>query len=68
MPALEEDTQQEWEKPLAEIETEKQFKHKGRPPKAADDKETSGQVGPKSDKSAKAGIILVIPLLLRLIV
>ncbi|WP_312279676.1 ParB/RepB/Spo0J family partition protein [Oscillibacter sp.] len=47
----EEDTRQEWEKPLAEIEAEQQPKRRGRPPK--EDKETSGQVGPKSEKSSK---------------
>lgn len=57
MPAPEEeqeDTRQEWEKPLAEIEAEQQTKRRGRPPKTAEDRDTSGQVGPKSDKSAKA--------------
>ena len=38
-----EDTRQEWEKPLAEIEAEQQPKRRGRPPK--EDKATSGQVG-----------------------
>lgn len=47
-----EDTRQEWEKPLAEVEAEQQPKRRGRPPKES--KNTSGQVGPKSDKSAKA--------------
>lgn len=46
-----EDSRQEWEKPLAEIEAEQQPKRRGRPPK--EDKETSGQVGPKSEKSSK---------------
>lgn len=57
MPAPEEeqeDTRQEWEEPLAEIEAEQQTKRRGRPPKAAEDKDTSGQIGPKSDKSANA--------------
>lgn len=52
-----EDTRQEWEKPLAEIEAEQQPKRRGRPPKAekvTEDKETLGQVGPKSDRPAKA--------------
>lgn len=48
----EEDTRQEWEKPLAEIEAEQQPKRRGRPPK--EDKYTSGQVGPKSEKPEKA--------------
>ena len=47
-----EDNQQEWEKPLADIEAEQQTKRRGRPPK--EDKETSGQTGPKSEKPSKA--------------
>lgn len=52
-----EDTRQEWEKPLDEIKAEQQPKRRGRPPKegkSAEDKGTSGQVGPKSEKAAKA--------------
>lgn len=52
MPSPEEDTRQEWEKPLAETPAEQQPKRRGRPPK--EDKDTSGQVGPKSHKPAKA--------------
>lgn len=52
-----EDTRQEWEKPLAEVEAEQQPKRRGRPPKAdkaEQGEDTSGQVGPKSDKPDKA--------------
>ena len=55
-PEGQEDTRQEWEKPLDEIKAEQQPKRRGRPPKAdksAEDKGTSGQIGPKSDKPAK---------------
>ena len=59
-----EDTRQEWEKPLAEIEAEQPPKRRGRPPK--EDKATSGKApphkndvfagnpgGPKSEKAPK---------------
>lgn len=51
-----EDTRQEWEKPLDEIKAEQEPKRRGRPLKAdktAEDKDTSGQVGPKSKRPAK---------------
>ena len=51
-----EDTRQEWEKSLAEVEAEQQPKRRGRPlraDKAEQGEDTSGQVGPKSDKAEK---------------
>ena len=45
-----EDTRQEWEKPLDEVKAEQQPKRRGRPPKAAEEKDTSGQLDPKSPK------------------